>query len=685
MGGLFGRREKETVYRTDDTAVNQIREQMKEQQAQFMNLLQSKDEQYKSILVFYQNEFQKREKENKEALKSLELNSKKNNENFEKIVSLLKESEDQHLKKTSQFLKENQENFFKMLEMKHNDVLENYKKICENIENTKKENEQYRKNIEEEFNRKFEEKKLELKREYDNAKTEDQRKEIERKLKEKEEIKRREDKAFNEFKVERKRYLEKKYKELMENFINNELKFCLKDICEIDKGITVKLILNVFDSENVDKIVLETLKDLIRKITNSNLKSIVNHLNILLLGPTGVGKSTLINAIFKEDICPTGQGKPVTKGEPEYIMANKKEGKEQYIRMADSRGIEKDAYGVKQVVNSATNFINKCLIGNDPDKFVHLIWYCITANRFEEIEKSSLIQLSKLYTQKELPIIVVYTQAVNDEFVENMRKMILKEMNINVFFQDVLAKEVKTKKYTIQAFGIDDLLNLSIEKAKNAIDSSCNQALRSNCNISVTTLIEGKSKNIQKRVANNIENEISKIEVGTNIEEASKIIGKIILNIFLEYLNIKNNENKTQEIISNFTKLYFEEILKLFQNRLIQIVKKESEKIANDIMDIQIKINKENDGYFHFKNQMNKEMILQTEYSNLFDVMKDYAELYCIRNACRYIWQPINDLIKEDLGAKYKYCIDNNENLKQEFDEYAAKTFSNINNKLKNL
>lgn len=74
MGGLFGGGEREVVYRTDNTALNQLREQMKEQQNQYIALLQSKDEQYKSTLLFYQNESQRREKENKELLNTLILN-----------------------------------------------------------------------------------------------------------------------------------------------------------------------------------------------------------------------------------------------------------------------------------------------------------------------------------------------------------------------------------------------------------------------------------------------------------------------------------------------------------------------------------------------------------------------------------------------------------------------------------
>jgi predicted GTPase len=34
--------------------------------------------------------------------------------------------------------------------------------------------------------------------------------------------------------------------------------------------------------------------------------------NILIAGKTGVGKSTLINAVFQGNFATTGQGKPVT-------------------------------------------------------------------------------------------------------------------------------------------------------------------------------------------------------------------------------------------------------------------------------------------------------------------------------------------------------------------------------------
>lgn len=48
-----------------------------------------------------------------------------------------------------------------------------------------------------------------------------------------------------------------------------------------------------------------------------------------------------------------------------------------FLRLVDSRGIEKDSYGVVQVVNSTVNFINNQLKTKDPDKFIYCIWYCL--------------------------------------------------------------------------------------------------------------------------------------------------------------------------------------------------------------------------------------------------------------------------------------------------------------------
>lgn len=55
--------------------------------------------------------------------------------------------------------------------------------------------------------------------------------------------------------------------------------------------------------------------DLINEVLGKTSEEIkkMTPINILLVGKTGVGKSTLINGMFRDNLAETGIGKPVTK------------------------------------------------------------------------------------------------------------------------------------------------------------------------------------------------------------------------------------------------------------------------------------------------------------------------------------------------------------------------------------
>ena len=57
---------------------------------------------------------------------------------------------------------------------------------------------------------------------------------------------------------------------------------------------------------DAEKIAQEAINAIADKIKN------LHTLNIIVAGKTGVGKSTLINAVFKDKLAETGMGKPVT-------------------------------------------------------------------------------------------------------------------------------------------------------------------------------------------------------------------------------------------------------------------------------------------------------------------------------------------------------------------------------------
>lgn len=85
-----------------------------------------------------------------------------------------------------------------------------------------------------------------------------------------------------------------------------------------------------FNWENIN------ISQMVEKVLSMYQKEIkeMKHFNIVIAGKTGVGKSTLVNAIFREDVAETGMGSPVSKG----IRCYTKE--EIPMRLYDTEGLE---------------------------------------------------------------------------------------------------------------------------------------------------------------------------------------------------------------------------------------------------------------------------------------------------------------------------------------------------------
>ena len=122
-----------------------------------------------------------------------------------------------------------------------------------------------------------------------------------------------------------------------------------------------------------------------------------------------------MNTVLKEKLAKTDLCDACTMGVPKPYESEKAKG----IRIWDSRGIENGKYNLETAFNDIKNTIESLIKENDPDKFIHCIWYCICSNRFTEEEKNNLKKCYDSYIEK-LPIIVVFTQSQNQIQTDKM-------------------------------------------------------------------------------------------------------------------------------------------------------------------------------------------------------------------------------------------------------------------------
>ena len=126
----------------------------------------------------------------------------------------------------------------------------------------------------------------------------------------------------------------------------------------------------------------------------------LGHLNVLIAGRSGVGKSTLINAIFEGNFAKTGQGRPVTQEIKEYTK------KGIPLSIFDTRGLEMAKY--VQIIEDLKSFLAERAQSIDPNQHIHVAWVCIQegSDRVEEAE----INLVKMLKDRNIPVIAVITK-----------------------------------------------------------------------------------------------------------------------------------------------------------------------------------------------------------------------------------------------------------------------------------
>ena len=342
-----------------------------------------------------------------------------------------------------------------------------------------------------------------------------------------------------------------------ENLFNNE---------EIKKIFDENLLKNKFDEIKSNN---EYMKRIDNKILNyineckSKLKK-NERLNVYIMGITGVGKTCLKNAICEKLYSKENFGGRGTNERKRFECECHK-----YLSLTDNVGFELGGiFSINNLILDTQKFFMEIIKLNN--EAIHCIWYCLTGTRLQDEEYKVICNLRKIYKEKNIPIIIIYTQAIESEKIEKMKQYINEKLEKenneligeepeNIQFIPLLSKKTtvmdieikpynlsklitntyKAFEYSMDLINKKSLIELVKEKIKIEYEKKLQSCLEFINNINIITddnfneIIESLCKIL-------IDNDIIKIQS----LEMDFLKGKILSFIYEKYLSFKEEKEK---------------------------------------------------------------------------------------------------------------------------------------------
>lgn len=185
----------------------------------------------------------------------------------------------------------------------------------------------------------------------------------------------------------------------------------------------------------------------------------LDKINIVVAGISGVGKSTLLNAAFGDELAEAGIGKPVTDKIQLYEKANYP------IRIYDTVGFELNVLTKWKSMNGIQQLVRRTKRTKTQTDDIHCLWYCVSASgaRIQGPE----LKFMKYFRDKGIPVILVLTKAYSkkdaDALAEAAKAKIPGIQTVAVVAQDT---------EFMQAYGVDELINKTASILPEALQNS---------------------------------------------------------------------------------------------------------------------------------------------------------------------------------------------------------------------
>lgn len=197
--------------------------------------------------------------------------------------------------------------------------------------------------------------------------------------------------------------------------------------------------------------------------------------NIVICGASGVGKSTLINAIFGDEVVKAGTGKPITQHLEQVDIPEKG------ICLWDTKGIEAKDY--KGTMESLRGEFRKAIDNAKNEKDIpHVGWVCIkaTSGRVEDRD----LELIRILEEHGIPAIVVFTKVTGKaekNFAKEARAIVDESFSgfIKGSYVSVNSEEYEIDDdYSIPVKGLDDLYEETVKRFPDGSKSAKNAFIK---------------------------------------------------------------------------------------------------------------------------------------------------------------------------------------------------------------
>lgn len=186
--------------------------------------------------------------------------------------------------------------------------------------------------------------------------------------------------------------------------------------------------------------------------------------NVLVIGNSGVGKSTLINAVLGEERAKTGWG---TKGTTHKLELYEPKDDRVPFRIIDTIGFEPSFAKRQRAIQAVKRWSKDCAKKGLEDNQINVIWFCIegtSSKLFPETIKN-LSQAASIW--ESVPVIVVITKSYSiperEKNIEMVQKAFAEQKRYSSSLRKIIPVVAETYILNENAFaapeGISELIN----------------------------------------------------------------------------------------------------------------------------------------------------------------------------------------------------------------------------------